>query len=93
MVMSDLCQADLITQIHTDKEKLRAFMPAQDVNRYSLKYVIETLDKRGNNRILQKPAEEMQTILHIQERFLQQIENAPENILIQDLPTFEIKNA
>ncbi|MDR2848744.1 MAG: YihY family inner membrane protein [Bacteroidales bacterium] len=85
MVMSDLSQAGLITQVHTDKEKLRAFIPAQDVKRYSLKYVVETLDKRGNNRILQKPTEEMQAILHIQEQFLQQVEKAPENSLIQDL--------
>ncbi|MDR1667651.1 MAG: YihY/virulence factor BrkB family protein [Bacteroidales bacterium] len=92
MVMTDLLLAGLITEVHSEKEKQRSFMPAQDVKRYSLKYVFEQLDKRGNNRILQKPTPEMKKILYLQEQFLQQIEEAPENILIQDLPEYIIEN-
>ncbi|MDR2036571.1 MAG: YihY/virulence factor BrkB family protein [Bacteroidales bacterium] len=91
MVMADLLSANLITEVHTDKEKIRAFMPAKDIQRYTIKYITESLDKSGNNRILHKPSEDMKKVLHIQERFLDVIQHVPENILIQDLPEYQIE--
>ena len=65
-----------------------AYAPAKDVKWYSLKYVIQSLDKSGNNNILNEPTEQLSKVLHIQENFLKAIENSPDNILIQDLPNY-----
>ncbi|MDR1865478.1 MAG: YihY/virulence factor BrkB family protein [Bacteroidales bacterium] len=91
MVTADLLGAGLINEIRTDKEKLHLFMPAKDVRQYTVKNVMEALDRSGNNRILQQPSEEMKKVLHIQERFLLHLEKSPENILIQDLPAYQIE--
>jgi hypothetical protein len=85
MVIADLLGADLVSEVYTAKEKVRAYTPAKDVRMYTIRYVGEALDKKGNNHILNKPADDLKKVLHIQENFLQAIENMPDNILIQDL--------
>ncbi len=90
MVMADLLAGNLISEVWTQYDKVRAYMPARDVKQYTLKFVVESLDKSGNNRILNKPADELKKVLHIQESFLHAINLAPENILIQNLPEFNM---
>jgi membrane protein len=92
MVMADLLAGDLVLEVWTVKEKVRAYAPAKDVQKYSMKYIIESLDKSGNNRILNKPSDELWKVLHIQEKFLQAVEQAPANILIQDLLNYQIES-
>jgi membrane protein len=92
MVMADLLAADLILEACTVKEKVRAYAPAKDIKKYTVKYVIESLDKSGNNRILNKPADDLRKVLQIQEKFLQAVDRAPDNILIQDLPNYQIES-
>jgi membrane protein len=91
MVISDLLNANLITEIRTEKEKQRAFTPARDISRYTIKYVSDALDKDGNRHILQHPTGDLKKILHIQEQFLTYIEKAPENILIQNLAAYTLE--
>ena len=88
MVIADLLASDLIAEVYTEKERMRAYTPAKDVRLYTIKYVIEALDKKGNNHILNNPDDELSKVLHIQENFLKAIEQAPDNILVQDLPTY-----
>ncbi len=89
MVMADLLAGDLISEICTINDKVRAYAPAKDVKQYTMKYVIEALDKSGNNRILNKPTEDLKKVLHIQENFLLAMTQAPGNILVQDLPKYQ----
>jgi membrane protein len=84
-IITDLLTGDLVLKVCTDKEKEHAYVPAKDIKRYTVKYVIETLDKSGNNNILKKPTDELNRVLHIQENFMQAIENAPDNILLKDI--------
>jgi len=92
MVMADLLASDLIVEVYTEKERLRAYTPAKDVRMYTIKYIIEALDKKGNSHILNHPDDGLSKVLHIQENFLKAIELAPDNILIQDLPKYTIAN-
>ena len=91
MVLADLHTGGLVSEVCTAKENVRAYAPARDVKHYTFKYVIETLDKTGNNRILKKPTDKLMKVLHIQENFLRFVEQAPENILIQDLSNYQIE--
>jgi len=89
MVMDDLLAANLVSEVYTAKEKVRAYAPAKDVRQYTIKHVVESLDKSGNSRILNKPADDLRKILEIQENFLKTIEQASDNILIQDIPNYQ----
>jgi len=91
LVVTDLLASGLLLEVNTAKEKVRAYTPARDINQFTFKFVIETLDKNGNSRILSKPSDKLVKILHIQENFLRAVELAPDNILIHELPNFQIE--
>jgi len=85
LVIANLLAANLVSEVVTASEKVRAYAPARDVRRFTIKYIVEALDKSGNNRVLDKPNDELRKVLHVQENFLQALEHAPDNVLIQDL--------
>jgi len=89
MVLKDLLGAHLISEVYTINEKIRAYAPAKDIRQFTIKHVIESLDKSGNSRILNKPTEDLRKVLVIQEKFLKTIEQAPDNILIQDISNYK----
>jgi len=93
-VIADLLASELILEVCLANDKLRAFTPAKDVTLYSLKYVVETLDKNGNNNILKMQDDNLNKVLQIQENFLQAINSDPDNIPIQKLKEYNstIKN-
>ena len=84
--IADLLACNLILEVYTGNEKPCAYAPAKDVKWYTIKYVVESLDKSGNNHVLKDPTDKLCKILNIQENFLRAIENAPDNILIYELP-------
>ena len=92
ILMDDLLTSHLVSEVYTEKDRLRAYAPAKDVGKYTIKYVVEALDKNGNNRILNKPVDNLHKVLHIQENFLRTMEQAPDNILIQELNSYIIEN-
>ena len=85
MVTTNLLSANLISEVCTANDKVYAYAPAKDVKQFTIKHVVESLDKSGNNSILDSSADKLKKVLHIQENFLQAMEEAPDNILIQDL--------
>ena len=92
-IIADLHAANLILEICINgNEKEHAYSPAKDVKRYTVKHVIEALEKKGNNKILKKPTDELKKVLQIQENFLRAMENVPDNILIQDLKDYKFEN-
>jgi membrane protein len=92
IVTTDLLSADLICEVVTSKEKVRAYAPAKDIRKYTIRHVIETLDKSGNNNILDRSTDDLKKVLHIQKNFLQAIEQVPDNILLQDISNYLIEN-
>ena len=92
MAITDLMASELIVEVYTKIENLRAYAPASDISKYTVGHVIESLEKCGSNRILNESADDLKKILLIQENFLKAIEQAPDNILIQDLPHYQTQN-
>lgn len=92
MVIDDLTESNLVLSVWTENEKVRAYMPSQDVSKYTMLYVTETLDKSGNNRILDNASEDLNKVLYLQESFLRTLAQAPGNILIRDLLTYDSVN-
>ena len=92
MVITDLLAGELVSEVYTGREKMRAYAPSMDVRKYTIRHVIELLDKSGNNHILDRSSDGLSKILQIQENILQTIETAPDNILIQDLCRNRIEN-
>ena len=91
MEVADMLACSLISEVCiAENDKEHAYAPAQDVKKYSLKFVFETLDKSGSNHILKNHEDELKNVIDIQENFLKLMENMPENILIEELHDYEV---
>jgi membrane protein len=84
-LLQDLVRCNILAEVYTDKPKLTAYQPSQDIERYSIKFIMETLDKEGEEYIALKDSELTQKIVTFHEKFYKQIEKMPENAQLKDL--------
>jgi membrane protein len=84
-VLFDLKKCHLVSEILTENTKTNAFQPAQYIERYSIKFVMENLDMLGEEYITLEDSEITQKIITSHQAFYKQIEQCPENLLIKNL--------
>jgi membrane protein len=82
---NDLKKCHILSEVLTDNPKITAFQPARYIDSFSVKSIMESLDKLGETYIAQEDSEITKKIIAIQESFYQQLESAPENSLIKNL--------
>ena len=85
LVLNDLIRSKIISEVLTDKLKITAFQPAQNIDLVSVKFVMEKLDKLGEHYSVEEHSEVTRKLVAIHEKFFNCIENLPENVLIKDL--------
>jgi len=93
--LAELMSAGLVFEVATankDTNKEYSYSPSKTPDRYTIKYVVERLDKNGSNNILKNPPDVLNQAFTVQENILETIKNAPENILIQNLSDYKCKN-
>jgi membrane protein len=84
-VLNDLVKCHLLSEVLTNNPKVNAFQPAQYIDRISIKLIMESLDKLGENYIARENSEFTQKVISIQENFYAHIDSLPTNSLIKDL--------
>ena len=62
-----------------------AYQPAVDVGRITVKYVVESLEQRGNSTVPVRQTEELGKLSECLNVFAGEIEKSPANILLKDL--------
>lgn len=84
-VLNDLVESRLfsITPGETDHEP--AYQPAKDINRLTIGYVLEVLDRSGSSGIHIKSSEKKETLNGALAAFRRQIEQSPENRRLVDI--------
>lgn len=85
LILHDLLRCKIISEVMTDKIKITAFQPAQYLERFSIKYVMEKLDKLGEHYSLEEHSEVIRKLVEIHEKFFASIDAMPENVLLKDL--------
>jgi membrane protein len=84
-VLSDLVKCRILSEVITANPKITAFQPAQYIDRITVKFIIESLDRLGETYIAQEDSELTQKIITIQENMYKHMESHPDNILIKNL--------
>jgi membrane protein len=84
-VLSDLVKCRILSEVITENPKITAFQPAQYIDRITVKFIIESLDRLGETYIAQEDSELTQKIITIQENMYKHMESHPDNILIKNL--------
>ena len=85
LVLHDLVKCKIISEVLTDKPKITGFQPAQHIERFTIKSVMERLDRLGEHYSVIEHSEVTRKFVEIHDKFFKAIETLPENVLIKDL--------
>jgi membrane protein len=84
-ILTDLKNSRILSEVLTNNPKNTAYQPAQNIENYTIKFVMECLDRHGEEYLSQSDSEITKKIVDAHEKFYKHIENSSDNILIKDL--------
>ncbi|MGA1824613.1 MAG: YhjD/YihY/BrkB family envelope integrity protein [bacterium] len=84
-ILYELVESGLVSEVRTSKDKEPAFQPARDISLFTMKYVIDALEKRGANSISGARTEEFDKLTTCLQGFDELIEKSPHNRVLKDL--------
>ena len=84
-ILQDLQSAGLVSVIHENEHEERLYQPALDINKLSVSFVMNRLDKRGTEHPIFVKTAEYNKIASILEKFEDLIAGSDSNLLVKDL--------
>lgn len=84
-ILFDLTESGLILETSTESPKVRAYVPALDIGKLTVSYVIEQLETRGDDMPITEETEVFRDFTGIQEELLQSMRKSGANRLIRDI--------
>jgi membrane protein len=84
-ILQDLTCVDLISLIHENEHEERLYQPAMDINKLSVSFVLNRLDKKGTEHQIFVKGKEYNKITSMLEKFDKLVAKSDSNILVKDL--------
>jgi membrane protein len=84
-ILQDLSNTELVSVIHENEHEERLYQPAMDVNKLSVSYVLNRLDKKGTEHQIFVKSKEYTRIISMLDKFDKLAAKSESNILIKDL--------
>ena len=84
-LLQDLTNVDLVSEIHINEHKERLYQPALDINRMTVSFVLDRLEKKGTDYQIIAQDREYDKILAMLEKFDTLLDKSDSNILLKDL--------
>lgn len=84
-IIFNLHDGNLLIEAATDSPKENAYVPAMDISKITVAFVIEQLDLRGDERLMAEEGPKLDTISEIQKGLLESLRNSPSNKLLRDI--------
>ncbi len=84
-ILYDLVNAKVISEIMTQDVKEVAYQPSIDINKITVNYLFDLIDRKGHSPIFIKEPEELHAISAIVESYYKHFEKSPENKLLKDI--------
>ncbi len=84
-ILQDLSGVNLVSIIHENENKERLYQPALDINRLSVSFVFNCLDKKGVDQRIVVKNKDYDKVISMMEKFDKLIAKSDSNILIKDL--------
>ena len=85
MLLQDLVQSTLVSETKTEMEKEFAYQPGCDTNLLTINYVIEALERNGDDSIPIAKTEELTILSKSLQQFSEAMEKSPANKLLRDI--------
>lgn len=84
-ILQDLDNVNLVSIIHEHEHKERLYQPAIDINKLSISFVLNRLEKKGTDYQIFVKGREYGKVISMLEKFDKLIAKSDSNILIKDL--------
>lgn len=84
-IIYELMEAGVISETVTKNIKEGAYQPAQDVENLTIGFVMECLDKRGNDDLDIEDTKEFDRIMKVMDSFMGEIKASKNNMLVHEL--------
>jgi len=84
-ILLDLTNCDLVSVIHENEHEERLYQPAMDINKLSVSYVLNKIDKKGSELQIFVRSKEYNRITSMMEKFDKLVAKSDSNILVKDL--------
>ncbi len=84
-LLKNLVDSKLISVIIDDHEKRPTYQPAQDIDLFTIKYVIDRLESNGNNNIPATRSTELENLARRLKAFEDVIEESPANMRLKEI--------
>ncbi|QQS50782.1 MAG: YihY/virulence factor BrkB family protein [Bacteroidota bacterium] len=84
-VLYELNEVGIVSETITKNVKQNAYQPSTDTDRLSVSYVMNAINRRGNDHLISPEHKEVKQILQLVDSFYNEIEKSPKNKLLIDL--------
>ena len=84
-ILAETMAAGIVSEVCSKGEGTRAYQPAQDVDLFTVKYVIDKVEQKGINHVSMLSDPDFEKIEERLNRLDRFSEKAPENILLKDV--------
>jgi len=84
-ILLELIDCRIISAVRTERDNTFAYQPAQDINRLTIQFVIDSVNNRGNEHVTVDDNADYKSISNLLDRFYQSNCQSKDNILIKEL--------
>ena len=84
-ILFELVESGIVSVVQADSNDTVAYQPGVDVEKITVKYVLDSLEQRGHSDIPVRETTELQKLSESLDAFARSIEHSPANILLRDL--------
>ncbi|MFP4289944.1 MAG: YihY/virulence factor BrkB family protein [Bacteroidota bacterium] len=84
-LLEDLKDIDLISETISENHKENAYQPASDINKVSIRNVMEKLDHKGMDVLIARQTNELQTLKDTIKKFNESLRKSEINQLVKDV--------
>jgi membrane protein len=84
-IIFELMECGLISEVREEDFKKTAYQPARDINFFTVKYVIDTIERHGTDNIPVAETEELSKLSACLKDFGAAIEKLPANVNLKDI--------
>ncbi len=84
-ILYELCESKIISETVTQNVKENAYQPAMDIDKLTVGFVLDMLDKRGQDSLISGNPKEVEKMKKIVDGFMEELQKSKNNRLIHEL--------
>ena len=84
-ILYELVESGIFSEANTEEDKELAYQPAQDINMFTIKYVLDALEQRGVDNLPVAQTKELEALSDTLQTLGHTIEKSPANRLLKDI--------